>query len=40
MHAAIFKTLPIFSIVTAFALALALAPLGVTMPELNCPPYC
>jgi hypothetical protein len=40
MHATIFKTLPIFSLVTAVALALAFAPLGVTMPELNCPPYC
>jgi hypothetical protein len=40
MHAAIFKTLPIFSLVTAIALALAFAPIGVTMPETNCPPIC
>jgi hypothetical protein len=40
MYAAIFKTLPIFSIVTALALALAFAPIGVTMPETNCPPIC
>jgi hypothetical protein len=40
MHAAIFKTLPIFSIVTALALALAFAPVGVRMPGELCPPYC
>jgi hypothetical protein len=40
MHAAIFKTLPIFSIVTAMALALAFAPVGVTMPGAICPPFC
>lgn len=40
MHAAIFKTFPILSIVTALALALAFAPIGVTMPETNCPPIC
>jgi hypothetical protein len=39
MHAAIFKTLPIFSIVTAVALALAFAPFGVTHP-FQCPPVC
>ena len=40
MHAAIFKTLPIFSLVTALALALAFAPVGVTMPNEICPPFC
>jgi hypothetical protein len=41
MHAAIFKTLPIFSLVTALALALALAfaPVGYTKP-FWCPPVC
>jgi hypothetical protein len=39
MHAAIFKTLPIFSIVTAMALALAFAPVGETK-AFWCPPFC
>jgi hypothetical protein len=40
MHAAIFKIFPVFSIVTAVALALAFAPVGVTMPGTICPPTC
>jgi hypothetical protein len=40
MHAAIFKAFPVFSIVTALALALAFAPVGVTMPNEICPPFC
>jgi hypothetical protein len=40
MHAAIFKTLPIFSLVMAVALAIAFAPVGVTMPNPTCPPFC
>jgi hypothetical protein len=39
MHAAIFKTLPIFSIVTAVALALAFTPVSFTKPW-QCPPLC
>ena len=39
MHAAIFKTLPIFSLVTALALALAFAPVSYTKP-FWCPPIC
>ena len=39
MHAAIFKALPIFSLVTAIALALAFAPVGVTKSQW-CPPIC
>jgi len=39
MHAAIYKTFPIFSIVTALALALACAPVGATKSHL-CPPIC
>jgi hypothetical protein len=40
MHATIFKTFPIFSIVTALALALAFAPVSATMPNTVCPPIC
>jgi hypothetical protein len=40
MHAAIYKIFPVFSIVTAMALALAFAPVGVTMPGTICPPTC
>lgn len=40
MHAAIFKSLPIFSLVTAMALALAFAPVSFTMPNSICPPIC
>ena len=39
MHAAIYKTFPILSIVTAMALALAFAPASYTMPPI-CPPVC
>ena len=39
MHAAIFKTLPIFSLMTAMALALAFAPVSFTKPW-PCPPLC
>ena len=39
MHAAIFRTLPIFSLVTALALALAFAPVAMTKP-FWCPPVC
>jgi hypothetical protein len=39
MHAAIYKTFPIFSIVAALALALAFAPVGVTKSYV-CPPIC
>jgi hypothetical protein len=40
MHAAIYKAFPIFSILTAMALATAFAPVGVTMPGTLCPPFC
>jgi hypothetical protein len=41
MHAAIFKTLPIFSIVTVMTLALAFAPAGPTAVRGPwCPPIC
>ena len=39
MHAATYKVLPVFSIVTALALALAFAPASYTMPPW-CPPIC
>jgi hypothetical protein len=39
MHAAIFKTLPIFSIVTALTLALAFAPVSFAK-AWACPPVC
>ena len=40
MHAAIYNVFPVFSIVTALMLALAFAPVGVTMPNPICPPLC
>ena len=40
MHAAIYKIFPVFSILTALALATAFAPVGVTMPNPICPPFC
>jgi hypothetical protein len=40
MHAAIYKVFPMFSVLTALTLALAFAPVGVTMPNELCPPIC
>lgn len=39
MHAAIYKLFPVYSILTAVALALAFAPDAVTHPW-QCPPVC
>jgi hypothetical protein len=39
MHAAIYKLFPVFSIVTALTLALALAPVSFTK-AWACPPVC
>ena len=43
MHAAITRALalsPIFAAVAAVILSLALAPIGPSMPDPICPPFC